>query len=171
MRAHTHTQRGKGKTDYSVAGEGVTKRAASGPFVTKRAAVTKKTGSASNLIRFVTLTCRSDKTCCNTVYYMIPYLIQPRHSTEKQYTNMLFSGVFYLSLCDRISRNNSLSRNYSVRRLPAAENCIFSLDVGGGRGGGLRGDKWVTLRLMVHVIINKHVQAQGSNQGAIKGKM
>ena len=54
----THTQRGKGKIDYSVAGEGVTKRAASGPFgtfchhvVTNRAAVTKRAGSASNLIR------------------------------------------------------------------------------------------------------------------------
>ena len=56
-----HTQRGMGKTDYSVAGEGVTKRAASGPFgtfchhvVTKRAAVTKRAGSASNLIPNVT---------------------------------------------------------------------------------------------------------------------
>ena len=59
---HTHTQCRKGKTDYSVAGEGVTKHAASGPFstfchhvVTKCAAVTKRAGSASNLIHFVTL--------------------------------------------------------------------------------------------------------------------
>ena len=54
---HTHTQRGKEKTGYSVAGEGVTKRAASGPFGTfchhvvtiKRAGVTKRAGCASNL--------------------------------------------------------------------------------------------------------------------------
>ena len=57
--AHTNEERKRG---YSVSGEGVTKRAASGPFgtfchhvVTKRAAVTKRAGSASNLIRFVTL--------------------------------------------------------------------------------------------------------------------
>ena len=55
---HTHTQRGKEKTGYSVAGEGVTKRAASGPFgtffhpvVTKRASVTKRAGSALNSTR------------------------------------------------------------------------------------------------------------------------
>ena len=61
--AHTHPKRGKGNWDRSyVAGEGVTKCAASGPFgtfchhvVTKCAAVTKRAGSASNLIRFVTL--------------------------------------------------------------------------------------------------------------------
>jgi len=61
--AHAHTQsQGRGKTDYSFAGEGVTKYAASGTFgmfchhvVTKRAGVTKCTGSASNLTRFVTL--------------------------------------------------------------------------------------------------------------------
>ena len=62
MRTPTH--RGKGKTDYSVAGEGVTKNAASGPFstfchcsvvVTKRARETKRAGSASNLTHFVTL--------------------------------------------------------------------------------------------------------------------
>ena len=60
---HTHTHRGNGKTDYSVAGEGVSKPAVSGPFgtfchpvVTKRARVTKHAGSASNL---------SDKTCCS----------------------------------------------------------------------------------------------------------
>ena len=47
-RARTHTQGGKGKIDYSVAGKGVT----------KRTAVTKCTGSASNLIRFVTLVTR-----------------------------------------------------------------------------------------------------------------
>ena len=46
---HTHTQRRKGKTDYSVAGEGVTKRAASGPFGTFCHHV------VTNLIRFVTL--------------------------------------------------------------------------------------------------------------------
>ena len=70
---HTHTQRGKEKIGYSVAGEGVTKRAASGPFgtfchhvVTKRkhAAVTKRAGSASDLIH---KTCRSNKTCHNGV--------------------------------------------------------------------------------------------------------
>ena len=56
----THTQRGKEKTGYSVAGEDVTKRAASGPFgtfchhvVTKSAGVTKRAGCASNLTRFV----------------------------------------------------------------------------------------------------------------------
>ena len=60
-RGRTQTQQGKGKIDYSVAGEGVTKRAASGPLgtfchhvVTKHAGVTKRAGSASNLIRFVT---------------------------------------------------------------------------------------------------------------------
>ena len=59
--AQTHTQRGKEKTGYSVAGEGVTKRAASGPFgtfchhvVTKCAGVTKRAGCASNLTHFVT---------------------------------------------------------------------------------------------------------------------
>ena len=48
-RARTHTQRGKEKTGYSVAGEGVTKRAASGPFGTFCHHV------VTNLIRFVTL--------------------------------------------------------------------------------------------------------------------
>ena len=59
---HTHNEGREIETDYSVAGEGVTKRAANGPVgtfchhvVTKRAAVTKRAGSASNLIRFVTL--------------------------------------------------------------------------------------------------------------------
>ena len=53
---HTHTQRGKEKIDYSVTGKGVTKRAASGPFGTFcHHVVTKRAGSASDLIRFVTL--------------------------------------------------------------------------------------------------------------------
>ena len=59
---HTHSQQGKGKTDYKAAGEGVTKRAASGPFgtfcyhvVAKSARVTKHAGSALDLTRFVTL--------------------------------------------------------------------------------------------------------------------
>ena len=44
---HTYTERGEGKTDYSVVGERVTKRAASGPRSDK--------------------TCRRDKTYCKLV--------------------------------------------------------------------------------------------------------
>ena len=87
-RARTHTQRGKGKTDYSVAEEGVTKCAASGPFrtfchhvVIKRAGVTKRAGSASDLTHFVTLATKravvTKRAAQHTLLQTRPQLVTP----------------------------------------------------------------------------------------------